>query len=232
MTERRLRQANLIGPAGYISMEDGAAPGFVQRAVATAAERLSVVEMGGASVDSSDSRVTEAAVRGFWQAYRRHMGMMSIAQQLAIAELNARYAQAIDDGALETWPDFFTEDGRYRITTAENFERGLPLGLIHATSRAMLRDRVRSLREANVYEAQRYRHLIGTPLVESGEGGALTAQTGFMVARIMASGETTLFATGRYHDRIVAAVGGKLLFAEKLVILDSRLIDTLLALPL
>jgi len=46
MTERRLRQANLIGPAGYISMEDGAAPGFVQRAVSTAADLLSVVEMG------------------------------------------------------------------------------------------------------------------------------------------------------------------------------------------
>jgi phenylpropionate dioxygenase-like ring-hydroxylating dioxygenase large terminal subunit len=75
MTERRLRQANLIGPAGYISMEDGAAPGFVQRAVSTASERLSVVEMGGAAVGSSDSRVTEAAVRGFWHAYRRHMGL-------------------------------------------------------------------------------------------------------------------------------------------------------------
>jgi 3-phenylpropionate/cinnamic acid dioxygenase small subunit len=157
---------------------------------------------------------------------------MSIEQQLAVAELNARYAQAIDDGRLEAWPDFFTEDGRYRVTTAENVERGLPLGLIHATSRAMLRDRVRSLREANVYEAQRYRHLLGAPLVEPGEGASLAAQTSFMVARIMASGETTLFATGGYRDRIVAAAGGRLVFAEKLVILDSRLIDTLLALPL
>jgi anthranilate 1,2-dioxygenase large subunit/terephthalate 1,2-dioxygenase oxygenase component alpha subunit len=76
MTERRLRQANLIGPAGYISMEDGAAPGFVQRAVGTARERLSVVEMGGASVASDDNRVTEAAVRGFWKAYREQMGML------------------------------------------------------------------------------------------------------------------------------------------------------------
>ena len=75
MTERRLRQANLIGPAGYISMEDGAAPGFVQRAVATAADVLSVVEMGGASVASDDNRVTEAAVRGFWKAYRGYMGI-------------------------------------------------------------------------------------------------------------------------------------------------------------
>jgi anthranilate 1,2-dioxygenase large subunit/terephthalate 1,2-dioxygenase oxygenase component alpha subunit len=75
MTERRLRQANLIGPAGYISMEDGAAPGFVQRAVSTAADLLSVVEMGGASVASDDNRVTEAAVRGFWKAYRGYMGI-------------------------------------------------------------------------------------------------------------------------------------------------------------
>ena len=75
MTERRLRQANLIGPAGYISMEDGAAPAFVQRATTTAPDLLSVVEMGGASTASDDNRVTEAAVRGFWKAYRAHMGM-------------------------------------------------------------------------------------------------------------------------------------------------------------
>jgi anthranilate 1,2-dioxygenase large subunit/terephthalate 1,2-dioxygenase oxygenase component alpha subunit len=75
MTERRLRQANLIGPAGYISMEDGAAPGFVQRGVATAHELVSVVEMGGDGTASEDNRVTEAAVRGFWKAYRGLMGL-------------------------------------------------------------------------------------------------------------------------------------------------------------
>jgi hypothetical protein len=75
MTERRLRQANLIGPAGYISMEDGAAPGFVQRAAVAAPDLLSVVEMGGASTASDDNRVTEAAVRGFWKAYRAQMGL-------------------------------------------------------------------------------------------------------------------------------------------------------------
>ena len=84
---------------------------------------------------------------------------MDIELQLKVQDLNARYVQAIDDNQLEAWPDFFTEDCRYRVTTAENLERGLPLGLIYATSRAMLRDRVRSLRDANVYEAQRYRHM-------------------------------------------------------------------------
>jgi anthranilate 1,2-dioxygenase large subunit/terephthalate 1,2-dioxygenase oxygenase component alpha subunit len=75
MTERRLLQANLIGPAGYISMEDGAAPGFVQRAVNSASNELSVVEMGGRGIASEDTRVTEAAVRGFWTTYRVHMGL-------------------------------------------------------------------------------------------------------------------------------------------------------------
>jgi len=75
MTERRLLQANLIGPAGYISMEDGAAPGFVQRGVNSAPDLVSVVEMGGASTASEDNRVTEAAVRGFWKAYRSQMGL-------------------------------------------------------------------------------------------------------------------------------------------------------------
>jgi anthranilate 1,2-dioxygenase large subunit/terephthalate 1,2-dioxygenase oxygenase component alpha subunit len=75
LTERRLRQANLVGPAGFISMEDGAATGFVQRGVAGAPDRASVVEMGGREVGSHPSRVNETCVRGFWQAYRRHMGL-------------------------------------------------------------------------------------------------------------------------------------------------------------
>jgi 3-phenylpropionate/cinnamic acid dioxygenase small subunit len=158
---------------------------------------------------------------------------MNIDLQFEVQNLNARYAEAIDGNKLEDWPDFFTTDGRYRVTTADNFEKGLPLALIHATSRAMLRDRVRSLREANVYEAQRYRHLIGPAVIRMEGEGEVRAQTSFMVARIMHTGESTLFATGSYRDHVVlAAAGSQARFAEKLVILDSRLVDTLLAIPL
>jgi anthranilate 1,2-dioxygenase large subunit len=75
MSEIRLKQANLIGPAGYISMEDGAAIGFVQRGVQGASDLAAVVEMGGREVASNESRVTETAVRGLWQSYRKHMGL-------------------------------------------------------------------------------------------------------------------------------------------------------------
>lgn len=70
----RLKQSNLVGPAGFISMEDGAVGGFVQRGIAGAASMDAVVEMGGDHSGSSEGRATETSVRGFWKAYRRHMG--------------------------------------------------------------------------------------------------------------------------------------------------------------
>ena len=149
-----------------------------------------------------------------------------------VADLNARYADAIDADRLEAWPDFFLDDGHYRITTAENVAQGLPLGIMYATSQAMLRDRVTALREANVYEGQRYRHVLGTPLIAAIEAGGVRARTSFMVARVMRTGETILFATGCYEDRVVFNAPGDARFAEKTVVLDSRQIDTLLAIPL
>ena len=157
---------------------------------------------------------------------------MNIDHVARVADLNARYADAIDADRLEAWPDFFLEDGRYRITTAENVAQGLPLSLMYAISRAMLRDRVTALREANVYEAQRYRHVLGTPLITVSEADGLWARTSFMVARVMRTGETMLFTTGCYEDRVVLDASDGARFAEKTVVLDSRQIDTLLAIPL
>ena len=156
--------------------------------------------------------------------------LVMLERQFAVQDLNARYAEAIDDDRLEEWPEFFRPDGRYHITTAENLAQGFPIGIVSATSRAMLRDRIKALRQANVYEAQRYRHVLGTARIVA-RNGELEARTSFMVARIMHTGETTLFATGSYHDRIVLD-GDAATFAEKVVVLDSRLIDTLLAIPL
>jgi phenylpropionate dioxygenase-like ring-hydroxylating dioxygenase large terminal subunit len=74
MRKRRLKQSNLVGPAGYVSMEDGCVGGFVQRGAAAAGDELSVVNMGGEDAVSQETRATEASVRGFWKAYRRYMG--------------------------------------------------------------------------------------------------------------------------------------------------------------
>ena len=151
--------------------------------------------------------------------------------QFAVERLEARYAAAIDDDRLEDWPLFFTETCRYQIITRENYEKKLPVGIFFANSRGMLIDRVRSLREANIYEAQRYRHILSPTLVTRREAGAVEAQTNYQVIRTTQEGAMTLFSTGRYLDRIVIG-GPEPLFAEKLVLCDSRRVDTLLAIPL
>ena len=148
--------------------------------------------------------------------------------ELAVQRLHARYAHALDDDRLEEWPGFFTEDGRYRVTTAENEARGLPAPVLYAEGRAMLRDRVASLRHANIYEPQRYRHIVSSVLVERG-GESVKSVANFLVVRVMESGDTLLFASGRYVDRIAPSA---MLYQERLVICDSRRFDTLLAIPL
>jgi 3-phenylpropionate/cinnamic acid dioxygenase small subunit len=157
---------------------------------------------------------------------------MDVETTFKVQELQARYIQALDDDRLEDWPNFFTDACRYIVTTADNLAQGMPLGMIYATSRAMLRDRVRSLRDANVYEAQRYRHMIAPPVIERGEGGVVHAKTSFMVVRIMHTGETMMFVTGRYDDRILLEGPDAPRFVDKSVVLDSRVIDTLLAIPI
>ncbi len=150
---------------------------------------------------------------------------------VALCAFNAAYAHAIDNDELERWPSFFTADCHYRITHVENEREGLPAGIVWADSRAMLEDRIAALREANIYERQRYRHLLGIPLVASADAAEARATTPFMVARIMHTGETIMFATGVYRDRFVRTEGG-LLLAERVAICDSTVTDTLLALPL
>lgn len=71
----RLRQANLTGSAGLVSLEDGCINEFVQRGIAGSEDVNSFIQMGGREVESSeDSRATEVAIRGFWDGYRRLMG--------------------------------------------------------------------------------------------------------------------------------------------------------------
>ena len=154
-----------------------------------------------------------------------------IGRRLELQDLYTAYADCLDSDALERWPEFFTEDCWYRITSAENYEAGLPLGLIYATSKDMLHDRVSALREANIYEPQRYRHIVSGIRISGEPDGALEIAANFVVVRTMQDGAMILFAAGRYLDRVVRGNGGWL-FARKDVVLDSRQIDTLLAIPL
>jgi anthranilate 1,2-dioxygenase small subunit len=151
--------------------------------------------------------------------------------RLGINELIAAYADCIDDDRLEEWPDFFVDDCRYLITDRESHEAGLQHGVIYCASRGMLVDRVTTLRRVLMFEAHRYRHLIGPTRIVALDGGVAEIRSNVFVARIMHDGGMSLFATGRYLDRIdVSQTPYR--FIERLVVLDSQKIDTLLVIPL
>jgi len=153
------------------------------------------------------------------------------ALRLGIDELNAAYADCIDDDRLEEWPDFFAAECRYLITSRDNYDAGLRHGIIYCASHGMLTDRVMALRRASMFEPHRYRHLIGPARIATIDGGVAEARANFLAARIMHDGTTSLFATGRYRDRIDVS-REPFRFVERIVVLDSPKIDTLLVIPL
>ena len=75
------------------------------------------------------------------------MEKLSLRDQLL--DFNASYTRCIDSDSLESWPGFFASECHYRVTSAENDRDGHQAGLMYATSRAMLEDRISALRHAN-----------------------------------------------------------------------------------
>ena len=148
-----------------------------------------------------------------------------------LVELNAAYARAIDNEKFEEWPDFFLDPCLYKVTTADNVAQGLEAGVMYADSRGMLRDRISALRQANIYERQRYRHIVGLPVVLGEEGGAADVETPFLIVRIMRDGKMEVFATGCYCDKVRLDSANTPRFAERIVVCDGGRFDTLVAIP-
>jgi salicylate 5-hydroxylase large subunit len=75
MTERRLRQANLFGPAGFVSADDGEVIEFAQQGLSTDLWSKTVSELDGTGTQSTDHMVTECLVRGMYKYYREVMAL-------------------------------------------------------------------------------------------------------------------------------------------------------------
>lgn len=155
-----------------------------------------------------------------------------LALRARVGDFLLDYIHAIDDGDVHAWPRFFAEDGNYKIVMRENFDAGLPMGVLYCDSAGMMRDRVLALETANIYEPHTYSHTLGGTRLKRASDGTLRARTNFNVTRTMQDGRMETFAVGKYLDRIVEQPDGGFLFAERLVVLESRRIDILLVYPL
>lgn len=154
--------------------------------------------------------------------------MKSLREELE--DLYADYAEAIDSGNLERWPEFFAEPCLYRIVSKENHDRGLPLSLMRCESMGMLKDRAFASRKLNVYGPRAWRHSI-TQIRAQAEGGEISARANFAVFETLHDQHTRILCTGRFFDKLVRT-GAGLRFREKICVYDSALIPGSIVLPL
>jgi anthranilate 1,2-dioxygenase small subunit len=153
-----------------------------------------------------------------------------ILRQTLLAQQD-EYISTLDTDALELWPEMFVDDCLYEIIPKENFDLGLPAPVIHCDSKAMLRDRVISLRNANIYQPVVYRHFFSGLSFRSVDDGVVEMQSSYLVINTSQLGQSTVYQTGRYHDVVVRS-SDRWRFKSKRAIYDTSRIQTALAVPI
>ncbi len=142
---------------------------------------------------------------------------------LALHELYADYAAALDARELERWPGFFTADAVYKLQSRENFDRGLPLCTLAFESRAMLQDRVVGAATTIYHDPYVQRHIVGLPRLLAREGEVLCCEAPYLVIRTKRDAMPEILSVGRSIDRVVPTAEG-LRFEQRLMIFDNDLI--------
>ena len=150
---------------------------------------------------------------------------------LALTQLYADYASAVDSGHWDLWPEFFTEQCVYRLQPRENHERGFPLATLSFTSKGMLKDRVYGIKETLFHDPYYQRHIVGTPVVRSAEGGQFRCEANYAVFRTKLSDASTVFNVGRTLDTVVRTAEG-LKFASRECIYDTEMIPNSIIYPI
>jgi salicylate 5-hydroxylase small subunit len=156
----------------------------------------------------------------------------SLLLQLEVDRLNAAYAAALDEKRFDDWPNFFVEDGQYKVQARENFDRGLPLALIALESQGMMKDRVYGITQT-IYHAPYYtRHVVSPAQVLAGEGDRVKAQAHYAVFRTRPGDASEVYNVGRYIDEIVRTASGDLKLASRVCVYDSEMILNSLIYPI
>jgi salicylate 5-hydroxylase small subunit len=145
-----------------------------------------------------------------------------------------RYAETLDAGQWERWPDYFADECSYRVQPRENFDRGLPLATLSFESKGMLKDRVYCIRETLYYEPYWQRHVVGAPVVTAADQHTVSAHASYAVFRTKPDDVTQVYNVGRYQDLLLRAPAAEhgWLLQSRLCVFDSDLIPNSMIYPL
>lgn len=166
--------------------------------------------------------------------YRPRKISLTRAIELAreVEAFNADYCAVLDAGLVEQWPDFFTEDGIYRITARENAELGMPVGLVYAHGRNMMIDRAIAISRTQMFAPRYNLHLVSNNRVtDEAQDGSIVAQANFVLLQTLVEGPSTIHMAGTFYDRFVRKDDG-LLLKERQAIYDTTIIANDLVYPL
>lgn len=151
--------------------------------------------------------------------------------RLELEDFYADYVACLDEGRIEEWPGFFTEDALYRLVSRENWEAGLPISMFLCRNRRQIQDRVTSYREANIYPDQWNRHFVsGVQLLEV-DAGLIRARSNYLVVQTRQDGVTNVYQTGRSHDELICSEEGWKLRSRELIY-DTHAVATLFVMPI
>jgi 3-phenylpropionate/cinnamic acid dioxygenase small subunit len=150
--------------------------------------------------------------------------------RLDIEELHAEYCWTLDSGAVESWPDFFTDDAVYRITARENADSGLPVGLVYAEGKAMIRDRAFAIARTQMFAPRYSQHFVSNVRVLEAAGDVAKAQSNYLLLQTLMEGPTTIQQAGRYYDTFVRK-GDRLLLRDRQCVYDTLIIANDLVYP-
>ena len=158
-------------------------------------------------------------------------GAIAFADYLALVQLHADYAAAVDSGDWSLWPEFFVDACSYRLVPRENHERGFPLATLSFESKGMLRDRVYGIKETLFHDPYYQRHVVGAPLVKSVDGERIACESNYAVFRTKLNELSTVFNVGRYLDTVVRTPAG-LKFESRIVVYDSEMVPNSIIYPI
>ena len=140
--------------------------------------------------------------------------------RLDVQEFYSRYAECLDGGRLQHWPEFFLDSCTYRITTRRSLRLGPDDDIMFLSGRTTMRDRIIAIGQSEDYEPYTQRHTIANFRMQAASDEELRVQANFQILRTYPERRTEFLASGLYDDRL-AISGSRLNFKEKLCVLDS-----------
>jgi 3-phenylpropionate/cinnamic acid dioxygenase small subunit len=154
-----------------------------------------------------------------------------LALRSEVEDLYTEYAHALDNYELERWPEFFLDDCLYQVVSRENHERGLPLALMRCESKAMLADRVVTIRQTQMFAPRALRHLITSIRIAPSTADGVNVEANYAVLQTLVDDETRILSAGRYID-ILVRDGDELKFKSRTCLYDTVMVPNSLIYPI